>query len=311
MSEKKAHRVKRKPQKKSVRGPLRASLARGVRSARDMSTLKKVLWVLVSLLLVMVVAVVVSVVAMWMKGTLPTRAELPRLRDKFFYHIDRYMPSRLPEAEVLGIDVSHYQGTIRWDELSFHIDKSRKMHSSSGKRTKPVEVDFVVCKCTEGSAWVDPFYSVNKDGARQRGVMFGAYHFFSPSSSARRQAEHFIRHANLHKGDIVPILDVEEFKKSFPSTDSVLVWLKYMERYYGAKPLIYTGQNAFNTYFANDKRFADYGFWLARYGGHEPDHHHVFWQAMENGRVGGIQKMVDVNVFRGTKTDLKYKYTIR
>ena len=311
MSEKKAHRVKRKPQKKS--------------STRDMSTLKKVLWVLLSLLLVMVVSVVVSVVAMWMKGTLPTRAELPRLRDKFFYHIDRYMPSRLPEAEVLGIDVSHYQGTIRWDELAFHIDKSRKMHSSSDKRTKlrgplrallargvrTVEVDFVVCKCTEGSAWVDPFYSVNKDGARQRGVMFGAYHFFSPSSSARRQAEHFIRHANLHKGDIVPILDVEEFKRSFPSTDSVLVWLKYMERYYGAKPLIYTGQNAFNTYFANDKRFSDYGFWLARYGGLEPDHHHVFWQAMENGRVGGIQKMVDVNVFRGTKTDLKYKYTIR
>jgi len=41
----------------------------------------------------------------------------------------------------------------------------------------------------------------------------GAYHFFSYETPGKKQAENFIKHANLKKGDMIPVLDLEYVRR--------------------------------------------------------------------------------------------------
>ena len=50
------------------------------------------------------------------------------------------------KQESFGIDVSHHNGKIKWEEVS--------------------DVEFVYVKATEGATYVDPMYQQNIKGAR-------------------------------------------------------------------------------------------------------------------------------------------------
>src|SRR5437867_1330928 len=60
-----------------------------------------------------------------------------------------------------GIDVSHYQGAINWDDVA-----------SGG-------ISFAYIKATEGTNFVDPLFAQNWAGAEAAGLRRGAYHFFT------------------------------------------------------------------------------------------------------------------------------------
>ena len=66
--------------------------------------------------------------------------------------------------DIHGIDISHHQGKISWDE----IDTSY--------------VKFVYIKATEGSDFQDSLFSFNRNEATRRGIPVGAYHFFTFAS---------------------------------------------------------------------------------------------------------------------------------
>ena len=65
------------------------------------------------------------------------------------------------KVRVDGIDVSHHNGTIKWNE----VVKNRK-------------IKFVYVKATEGRSHKDTKFSQNVKGARKAGLEVGAYHFF-------------------------------------------------------------------------------------------------------------------------------------
>ncbi|MBQ8100650.1 MAG: hypothetical protein IJ169_05120 [Paludibacteraceae bacterium] len=249
--------------------------------------------------------------ALWWQGLLPTREELPRYKERLAILLSGRRHARLPEGEVIGIDISHYQGAVSWEELSFHTDNSRRMYKRAGKKTQPRQVDFVVVKATQGARNKDPYYERNKQGAREQGILFGAYHFYSYQAGAHAQAQHFIRSAALQQGDLAPVLDVEPYKGKMPPQDSVLCWLRMVERYYRTKPIVYTNESCYRIWFMPYPAFDGYPFWIARYGGNEPTRQHIIWQCSENGRAGGISRPVDLNVFRGSMSDLKGLYVIR
>ena len=85
-------------------------------------------------------------------------------------------PNRLLAAqyEVRGVDVSSYQGVVDWPVLAGQ------------------DVDFAYVKATEGSGFVDDRFAENLQGARDAGLLVGAYHFFSFESPGRSQAEQII-----------------------------------------------------------------------------------------------------------------------
>ena len=207
-----------------------------------------------------------------------------------------------PEGyEIHGIDISHHQGRIDWQELKDKgvIDK--------------FPIRFVMIKATEGASQIDENFRENFYQAREHGFTRGAYHFYSVHSSAADQARFFISKVKLENGDLPPVLDVEHKPKKQTDEEfkaSVLEWLQIVERHYGVKPIIYTYYK-FKTRYLNDPIFDDYPYWIAHYyvDQVEYDGPWKFWQHTDVGRLPGIKGDVDFNIYNGSFYDLR-KLTI-
>lgn len=196
---------------------------------------------------------------------------------------------------VHGLDVSRHQGVIEWDSLKANIDLESPLN-------------FVFIKATEGGDFSDVNFISNFKSAKRVNLIRGAYHFFTPKTSAKKQAEFFIENVQLEKGDLPPVLDVEIIGKHSSETicDSVLVWLDIVEKHYKVKPILYTSFK-FRTKYLNSEKLDQYPFWIAhyyvdrvRYTGKWD-----FWQHSDRGVVKGIDRLVDLNVFNGTIDQLK------
>src|SRR4030095_2325491 len=102
------------------------------------------------------------------------------------------LPSRA--GMLTGIDVSHWQGYIRWVDV------------------KSAGVKFAFAKATDGRTIVDSRYAGNRDRAEAAGVHIGAYHYARPdrtTSDAVREANWFVDHAGLRGRHLLPVLDIE------------------------------------------------------------------------------------------------------
>src|SRR5439155_21218837 len=88
-------------------------------------------------------------------------------------------PPQTNPAWLEGVDISHWNGTIDWSQVA-----------ASGER-------FVVMKATEGTGYVDPTYSSNRQGALAAGLVVTAYHFARPDlhpaqAGAMAEADHYV-----------------------------------------------------------------------------------------------------------------------
>lgn len=157
------------------------------------------------------------------------------------------------DYEVHGIDISHYQGSIDWVQLT------------TNKTTK-FPIHFVFMKATEGGDHADDTFPFNFDQAHRYGFIRGAYHFFSPKTDPLKQADFFIRTVQLIPGDLPPVLDVETIGKSTPHDLRIAVktWLDRIESHYGVKPILYTSYKFKNRYLS-DSVFNTYPYWIAHY----------------------------------------------
>ncbi len=192
-----------------------------------------------------------------------------------------------------GIDVSHHQGKIDWERV---VD-------SSVENGYPIK--FVIIKATESDTFTDPDYSDNISDARKAGLVCGVYHFYDPSTSPQRQAQHFINTVKLKKGDLVPVIDVERTGRS--SADlrrDLLIFIKELELNYGVKPMIYASAK-FHRRNLGSPEFDAYPFWVAHYYVARPvtDRQWRFWQFTDHSSVEGIGGYTDFNVFRGSEAD--------
>ena len=207
-----------------------------------------------------------------------------------------------PEGyEIHGIDISHHQGDIDWQELKDNglIDK--------------FPVRFIMIKATEGSTKIDENFEDNFYQAREYGFTRGAYHFYSVHSPAKAQAEFFIKHVNLENGDLPPVLDVEHKPKNQTDEEfisSIKEWLKIVENHYGVTPIIYTYYK-FKIQYLNDSFFDAYPYWIAHYYVEKVEYEGKwkFWQHTDVGKLPGIDGYVDLNIYNGSFYDLR-KMTI-
>lgn len=209
-----------------------------------------------------------------------------------------YGDAKYPEGyEIHGIDVSHYQGDIHWDDVR------------SKARIHGFPIQFVIVKSTEGSTRLDPKFEVNFYQAREYGFVRGAYHFWSIHSSARSQAYHFLDKVHLEKGDLPPVLDIEHKPKDQSVEDfqtDVLTWLHIVEDRYGVKPIIYTYYK-FKEQYLSAPVFDDYPYWIAHYYVDKMQFkgRWKFWQHTDAGTLPGIGGYVDLNVYNGSYYDLQ------
>ena len=212
-----------------------------------------------------------------------------------------YGDANYPEGyEIHGIDISHYQGDIDWDDLSNAMIEGCPLR-------------FVMIKSTEGSTRLDSKFKENFRQAREYGYIRGAYHFWSNKSSARDQAYHFLNKVRLEDGDLPPVLDVEHKPKDRSVEDfqrDVLTWLHIVEDKYHVKPIIYTYYK-FKEKYLSAPVFNDYPYWIAHYYVDKVEYKGPwkFWQHTDAGKLPGIKGYVDFNIYNGSFYDMK-KLTI-
>ena len=205
-------------------------------------------------------------------------------------------PSYPEGYEIRGIDISHHQHSIDWQQLR-------------NAMIQRCPVRFVMIKATEGSSHVDPLFRANFNDAAEYGFIRGAYHFWSNRSSARDQAAFFLRQVHLQPGDLPPVLDVEHKPDSLSIEDfqrEILTWLHIVEDKYHVKPIIYTYYK-FKTAYLGTPVFDQYPYWIAHYYVKQLDYHGPwkFWQHTDAGRLPGIKGYVDFNLYNGSYYDLK------
>lgn len=191
-----------------------------------------------------------------------------------------------------GIDVSHHQDNIDWDAVK-------------AMKVQEIKIDFVFIKATEGLGRVDNAFRRNWFNARQAGIPRGAYHYFLPSKSGKAQAENFIATIQPEKGDLPPVLDIEQTNGA--SVEDIQQrakdWLMMIEKQFKVKPIIYTNVDFYENFLAG--KFDDYPLWIAHYLVQDKpriQRHWTFWQHNEKGHVNGIDANVDFNVFNGDST---------
>ncbi len=208
-----------------------------------------------------------------------------------------YGDAEYPEGfEIHGIDISHYQGKIDWEQLK-------------NAMIKGCPVRFVIIKSTEGSSRLDENFRENFNQARDFGFIRGVYHFWSNKSTAREQAYYFLDQVHLTDGDLPPVLDIEH-KPAEKSVEDfqrdVLTWLHIVEDKYHAKPIIYTYYK-FKEQYLSAPVFEDYPYWIAHYYVDKVQYKGKwkFWQHTDVGKLPGIKGYVDFNIYNGSYYELK------
>jgi lysozyme len=190
-----------------------------------------------------------------------------------------------------GIDVSHWNGNIRWG----NVNKS--------------DVEFVWAKISQGTGYADPNAERNIRDCRENGIPIGGYHFPSPhiggSDDPKKEVQSFLKHygGSIPEGDMIPVLDLEAGVKGDPAHNRqwALKWLKELEDETGLRAIIYTAKWYVYSYLKNDVGgLADYPLWVADYtklykdgGRNEPDStcgwkEYDVWQWTSKGKIRGL-----------------------
>jgi len=197
------------------------------------------------------------------------------------------------QQKTFGIDVSHYQGKINWDEVARVQDS--------------FPISFVFVRATAGSVKQDRKFKTNWKKSKQKGFVRGAYHYYRPNENSILQANNFINTVKLQKGDLPPVLDIEDVPR-IQSIENLKIglqkWLNKVEKHYGIKPIIYSGESFYNDYLYKD--FSEYTCWVANYNFYVEniDNDWGFWQFTDKGSVRGVKEFVDVNIYNGSREEL-------
>ncbi len=207
-----------------------------------------------------------------------------------------------PKGPVtLGVDVSHYDGTIDWTKV------------------KADSIDFAFMKATESTDFFDPTFTTNWTNAGAAGVIRGAYHFYRASADPIMQADYFVGKAGVPQpGDLPLVIDLETLDGQTAATTAsgALQFLQRVESTTGRTPIIYTGPSFFTTTLGNPAGFDHYILWIANWQVSCPNvpsppwSDWAFWQNSDSGMVTGIpatgkQTAVDLDQFNGTLSDLQ------
>ncbi|HSF38641.1 MAG TPA: GH25 family lysozyme [Thermoanaerobaculia bacterium] len=198
----------------------------------------------------------------------------------------------MADGQVPGIDVSHYQGTVDWQQVA-----------GAG-------MAYAFVKATQGVSTVDSQFAVNWPGVQAAGLLRGAYHFYQPGDDPQQQAENFLSVVQLEPGDLLPVLDIETLGSQTASeiVQGIETWLGTVQAAIGRAPIVYTAPGFWNG--LGTQQFGTYPLWVAEYGVSIPKlpagwTSWTFWQYSESGSVAGVSGSVDLDVFQGSPEALR------
>lgn len=194
-----------------------------------------------------------------------------------------------------GIDISHHQRGI---DLG------------------AIDVDFVICKATEGNGYTDEMCDTFYQKAKSLGKKLGVYHFARPDlgNSPEAEADWFVKETLGYHKEAMLILDWES--GNLKDTTWARKWLDRVYSKTGVKPVIYMSASVMSSANWGDVVAGDYGLWVANYGSNNGTaqeevfnryplkywNFYALWQYTSVGRLNGYNGNLDLNYFSGDGT---------
>ena len=194
-----------------------------------------------------------------------------------------------------GIDISHWQ---------------------EGIDLGAIDVDFVICKATEGNGYTDVMCDTFYQKAKSLGKKLGVYHFARPDlgNSGEEEADWFIKETLGYHKEAMLVLDWES--GDLTNVAWAKAWLDRVYSKTGVKPVIYMSASVMHSTDWSSVVNADYGLWVANYGTNNGtaqesvfDRYplkywsfYALWQYTSKGRLNGYNGNLDLNYFSGDGT---------
>lgn len=219
------------------------------------------------------------------------------LDPKLFYIDENSRMKYSDESKVTltGIDVSVFQGDIRWDEVA-----------SDG-------IDFAILRIgyrgygSKGIMGIDNNFIKNYDGAKNAGIDVGVY-FYSQATNAdeAREEARFVLEALEDRVLQFPVVydweyvdNAEARTANMTSEEITICATAFCDeiKKAGREVMIYFNREI--GYFEYDLTLInEYDFWLAEYSDY-PTFIYKFnmWQYTDSAKVNGIDSTVDLNIY--------------
>lgn len=196
-----------------------------------------------------------------------------------------------------GIDISEYQSGI---DLSL------------------VPCDFVICKATQGTSYVNPDCDRAYQQAKGLGKKLGVYHYFGGGNPVS-EAQYFVNNIKGYIGEALLALDWEQNENaSFGQGAAVAVqFLNEVFRLTGVRPLIYMSKSTCRNYNWSSVVNGNYGLWMAQYANNDPTGYqsdpwtdnlgigafkfYAIHQYSSTGRLTGYDGNLDLDIFYGDR----------
>lgn len=161
--------------------------------------------------------------------------------------------------------------------------------------------EFFILKATEGRSYVDPTYKARFDRLYKASKCVASYHFYNKRYTVAEQFLNITKHID---GRNFPyVLDVEEENTDW---SEVFELANRLTRYYGRKPIIYTGYAMYNKIRGIDR--TAYKWWIARYNNKVSfedivKDNVIMWQYSDKSNWCGKSLEVDGDLFGGSYKD--------
>lgn len=191
-----------------------------------------------------------------------------------------------------GIDISNYQ---------------------AGINLSVVPCDFVICKATEGTYYVNPDCDRAYQQAKANGKLLGVYHYAN-GGDAVAEADYFLNNIQGYIGEAILCLDWEWQSNALCGTGGqarawISKWCNRIVEKTGVKPLIYASASLYKEVSG----IGDYGLWIAQYANNNATGYQAHpWnegaydcairQYSSSGKLAGYNRNLDLDKFYGDAT---------
>jgi GH25 family lysozyme M1 (1,4-beta-N-acetylmuramidase) len=188
-------------------------------------------------------------------------------------------------AEIKGIDVSHWQGTIDWDKV------------------KAAGIKFAIIKAggSDAGFYTDSKWEANYTGAKSAGIPIGAYYFVGrdcvTAAAGKADAERFIKILNGKQLEYPVYMDNEAQPASAKAgiTEAAIAFCETMEDAGYFVGIYGSAVSGFQERM-DDSKLKAYSHWVAQYASKcTYSGEYGIWQYSSTGRVDGIKGNVDMD----------------
>lgn len=206
-----------------------------------------------------------------------------------------------PAPTYLGPDVSSYQ----------HPSSAKYPHGKPINWTSVEKAGkaFAIVKATEGTAYTNPFFDDDYQGAAKAGLVVGSYHFARPAlpigGTANAQAKYYAKTIGdvTGAGLLPPALDLEVTGGLTPPqlVTWAQVFLYKLKSLTGRVPMLYTYPYFWTNDLHDAGAFKRFPMWMASYGTSKAPVADL-WQYTDSSSIPGISGGVDQSRYLSNST---------